>query len=77
MFSESEGERVKKPKIKEIYLNDKLNEDWKYDRKTGTLEFPYNVPLGTKMVIVYHESIWGKIKRMFRRRRGNDGKRVE
>ena len=77
MFSESEGERVKHPKIKEIYLNDILNTDWKYDRKTGTLEFPFNVPLGTKMVIVYHESLWGKIKRKFKRRHGKDKQRAE
>lgn len=77
MFNESEGERVKKPKIKAIYLNDVLNEDWKYDRKTGTLEFPYNIPLGTKIVIIYHEPLFGKIKRAFKRRNGNDGKRAE
>lgn len=68
---------MKNPKIKEIYLNDKLNKDWKYERKTGTLEFPYNVPSGTKMVIVYQESLWDKIKTKFKRRRKNDSKRVE
>lgn len=68
---------MKNPKIKAIYLNGALNEDWKYDYKTATLEFPYKIASGTKMVIVYQESLWDKIKTKLKRRRKNDSKRVE
>ncbi len=60
---------MKKPRIKAVYLDGKLSTEWKYDRKTGVLEFPSNIPTGTKMVIVYRETLLDKIKGIFKKRR--------
>ena len=41
------------PKIKRIYVNGKRRFRWKYDRKTGVLEFNKPVPAGAKVEIEY------------------------
>lgn len=55
------------PKIKRIYVNGKRRFRWKYDRKTGVLEFKKPVPAGAKIEIEYVK----------RRGKSDDGERTQ